>query len=168
MQFYLSLCFPTIWILPHISKIYQISLNYGFVDLEYPSHQKKQSVQSPLSKPHILSIIIVGFNLGVKSSDYFSNTFCHWKCTCPGAKLVESQRCSCPRQQSGQQNEYFKWKICISCIQQIFKILRKIAGNSINNCNFHNFCWGVANVVTRLGCQKPSCVTASVAFPSAS
>jgi hypothetical protein len=48
----------------------------------------------------------------------------------------------------------------------IFKILKKIAGNSINNCNFHNFCLGVAIVVTQLDRQKPNCVIASVTLPS--
>jgi len=49
----------------------------------------------------------------------------------------------------------------------IFKILRKIGENSTNNCNFHNFCLGVAIMVTHPGRHKPSCASASVALPTA-
>ena len=47
----------------NLSDIFKLWF-YGFV---IPHSQKKQSVQSPLSKPQILSITIVGFKLGIRS-----------------------------------------------------------------------------------------------------
>ena len=58
-----------------------------------------------------------------------------------------------------QKNEYLNKKGFLHFTD--FKLMRKIKGNSANNCNFFNArnLSGAAIVTARPGCQKPRCAT---------
>jgi hypothetical protein len=68
-------------------------------------------------------------------------------------------RPSLAAESKGQQNQYFKWKKFDLMCSKIFKLLGKIKGNVINNCDFFNFrnlCQGRPLLLLGPGDNKPS------------